>query len=80
MFFSPFCIQRFFFFFCYTPSFTYRYLIIINLHMFYVNCFCLSGFADIPSGPSCPYIVRRGLLGTTVVPVSQKEKEDEETD
>ncbi|KAM9377924.1 uncharacterized protein KZ484_010203 isoform 2-T2 [Pholidichthys leucotaenia] len=39
------------------------------------------GFADIPSGPSCPYIVRRGLLGTTVVPVSQKAvKEQEETD
>ncbi|XP_037531172.1 centromere protein F [Nematolebias whitei] len=40
----------------------------------------MKGFADIPSGPSCPYIVRRGLLGTTVVPVSQKDKEDEETD
>ncbi|XP_047440981.1 centromere protein F [Mugil cephalus] len=41
----------------------------------------MKGFADIPSGPSCPYIVRRGLLGTTVVPVSQKNtKEEEETD
>uniref|UniRef100_A0A1A7XH40 Centromere protein F n=2 Tax=Iconisemion striatum TaxID=60296 RepID=A0A1A7XH40_9TELE len=41
----------------------------------------MKGFADIPSGPSCPYIVRRGLLGTTVVPKSQKEqREDEETD
>ncbi|KAF7228347.1 centromere protein F isoform X2 [Nothobranchius furzeri] len=41
----------------------------------------MKGFADIPSGPSCPYIVRRGLLGTTVVPKSQKEQqEDEETD
>ncbi|XP_028272074.1 centromere protein F-like isoform X1 [Parambassis ranga] len=41
----------------------------------------MKGFADIPSGPSCPYIVRRGLLGTTVVPVSQKDtREEEETD
>ncbi|XP_029021445.1 centromere protein F isoform X2 [Betta splendens] len=40
----------------------------------------MKGFADIPSGPSCPYIVRRGLLGTTVVPASQKEPEEEETD
>ncbi|XP_013861195.1 centromere protein F isoform X2 [Austrofundulus limnaeus] len=40
----------------------------------------MKGFADIPTGPSCPYIVRRGLLGTAVVPVSQKGKEDEETD
>lgn len=40
-----------------------------------------AGFADIPSGPSCPYIVRRGLLGTTVVPVSQKASgQEEETD
>ncbi|XP_070819389.1 centromere protein F isoform X2 [Chaetodon trifascialis] len=41
----------------------------------------MKGFADIPSGPSCPYIVRRGLLGTTVVPAPQKnQKEEEETD
>ncbi|KAM9740399.1 uncharacterized protein ACNS7B_011852 isoform 1-T1 [Menidia menidia] len=42
----------------------------------------MKGFADIPSGPSCPYIVRRGLLGTVVVPRSQKDrqKEEEETD
>lgn len=43
-----------------------------------------AGFADIPSGPSCPYIVRRGLLGTSVVPVSQKDQgqgqDQEETD
>ncbi|XP_038142474.1 centromere protein F isoform X1 [Cyprinodon tularosa] len=40
----------------------------------------MKGFADIPSGPSCPYIVRRGLLGT-VQPLSEKERqEDEETD
>lgn len=38
------------------------------------------GFADIPSGPACPYIVRRGLLGTAVVPVSQKDAEQDETD
>ncbi|XP_068571065.1 centromere protein F isoform X2 [Cebidichthys violaceus] len=41
----------------------------------------MKGFADIPSGPSCPYIVRRGLLGTTVVPVPQKDqRQEEETD
>ncbi|XP_033830563.1 centromere protein F [Periophthalmus magnuspinnatus] len=41
----------------------------------------MKGFADIPSGPSCPYIVRRGLLGTTVVPVPPKNTtEAEETD
>ncbi|XP_076595605.1 uncharacterized protein LOC143326029 isoform X2 [Chaetodon auriga] len=41
----------------------------------------MKGFADIPSGPSCPYIVRRGLLGTTVVPAPQKnQREEEETD
>ncbi|XP_071362910.1 centromere protein F isoform X2 [Trachinotus anak] len=41
----------------------------------------MKGFADIPSGPSCPYIVRRGLLGTTVVPVHQKDPgQEEETD
>ncbi|XP_040028905.2 uncharacterized protein LOC120817121 isoform X2 [Gasterosteus aculeatus] len=41
----------------------------------------MKGFADIPSGPSCPYIVRRGLLGTTVVPVAPKDqRHEEETD
>ncbi|XP_070693100.1 centromere protein F isoform X2 [Pempheris klunzingeri] len=40
----------------------------------------MKGFADIPSGPSCPYIVRRGLLGTTVVPVPPKDQRQEETD
>nr|XP_020451374.1 centromere protein F-like isoform X1 [Monopterus albus]XP_020451384.1 centromere protein F-like isoform X1 [Monopterus albus]XP_020451394.1 centromere protein F-like isoform X1 [Monopterus albus]XP_020451403.1 centromere protein F-like isoform X1 [Monopterus albus]XP_020451412.1 centromere protein F-like isoform X1 [Monopterus albus]XP_020451421.1 centromere protein F-like isoform X1 [Monopterus albus] len=41
----------------------------------------MKGFADIPSGPSCPYIVRRGLLGTTIVPVPQKDQgQEEETD
>ncbi|KAM4732911.1 uncharacterized protein FYW61_008532 isoform 2-T4 [Anableps anableps] len=40
----------------------------------------MKGFADIPTGPACPYIVRRGLLGT-VQPLSKKEpQEDEETD
>ncbi|XP_054890290.1 centromere protein F [Poeciliopsis prolifica] len=40
----------------------------------------MKGFADIPTGPSCPYIVRRGLLGT-VQPLSKKEpREDGETD
>nr|XP_046262160.1 centromere protein F isoform X2 [Scatophagus argus] len=40
----------------------------------------MKGFADIPSGPSCPYIVRRGLLGTSVVPGPQKKQEQEEMD
>ncbi|XP_068445039.1 centromere protein F [Clinocottus analis] len=41
----------------------------------------MKGFADIPSGPSCPYIVRRGLLGTSVLPVPQKDQiPEEETD
>lgn len=40
----------------------------------------MKGFADIPTGPSCPYIVRRGLLGTTVVPAANKDTGDEETD
>ncbi|XP_010737488.3 centromere protein F isoform X2 [Larimichthys crocea] len=40
----------------------------------------MKGFADIPSGPSCPYIVRRGLLGTTVIPATQKDQGQEETD
>ncbi|XP_041846051.1 centromere protein F isoform X2 [Melanotaenia boesemani] len=41
----------------------------------------MKGFADIPTGPSCPYIVRRGLLGTAVVPVSQNDpQKEEETD
>lgn len=41
----------------------------------------MKGFADIPTGPSCPYIVRRGLLGTAAVPVPQRNvAEAEETD
>ncbi|XP_026186422.1 centromere protein F isoform X2 [Mastacembelus armatus] len=41
----------------------------------------MKGFADIPTGASCPYIVRRGLLGTTVIPVPQKDPgQEEETD
>ncbi|XP_077466311.1 uncharacterized protein LOC144082787 isoform X2 [Stigmatopora argus] len=41
----------------------------------------MKGFADIPTGPSCPYIVRRGLLGTVVVPLIHKEANPEdETD
>ncbi|XP_077589119.1 uncharacterized protein LOC144207498 isoform X2 [Stigmatopora nigra] len=41
----------------------------------------MKGFADIPTGPSCPYIVRRGLLGTAVVPIIPKEANPEdETD
>uniref|UniRef100_UPI003AAF454C uncharacterized protein isoform X1 n=2 Tax=Centroberyx TaxID=88664 RepID=UPI003AAF454C len=41
----------------------------------------MKGFADIPSGPSCPYIVRRGLLGTAAVPLPQNDPgQREETD
>lgn len=43
-----------------------------------VACVCAPGFADIPTGPSCPYIVRRGLLGTAVVPGPQKPPDQEE--
>lgn len=31
------------------------------------------GFADIPSGLGCPYIVRRGLLGTAAMPRPQRD-------
>ncbi|XP_036424481.1 centromere protein F-like isoform X2 [Colossoma macropomum] len=33
----------------------------------------MKGFADIPSGPACPYVLRRGLLGTDALPVSLRE-------
>ncbi|XP_017545326.1 centromere protein F isoform X2 [Pygocentrus nattereri] len=33
----------------------------------------MKGFADIPSGPACPYVLRRGLLGTDSLPVSLRE-------
>ncbi|XP_029470654.1 centromere protein F-like isoform X2 [Rhinatrema bivittatum] len=29
------------------------------------------GFADIPTGPACPYVLRRGLLGSSVVTKGQ---------
>lgn len=35
------------------------------------------GFADIPSGPACPYVLRRGLLGTSAVPLPEREEENE---
>ncbi|XP_053361917.1 centromere protein F [Clarias gariepinus] len=41
----------------------------------------MKGFADIPSGPACPYVLRRGLLGTDALPISLRESplpEDEE--
>ncbi|MBN3302403.1 CENPF protein, partial [Amia calva] len=31
----------------------------------------MKGFADIPSGPACPYVLRRGLLGTATLPSLQ---------
>ncbi|XP_034036763.1 centromere protein F isoform X4 [Thalassophryne amazonica] len=37
----------------------------------------MKGFASIPSDPACPYIVRRALLGTAVVPIPQKETVEE---
>uniref|UniRef100_A0A4W5NJY3 Si:dkeyp-115e12.6 n=1 Tax=Hucho hucho TaxID=62062 RepID=A0A4W5NJY3_9TELE len=33
----------------------------------------MKGFADIPSGPACPYIVRRGLLGTDAMPFPRRD-------
>ncbi|XP_066505845.1 centromere protein F [Hoplias malabaricus] len=33
----------------------------------------MKGFADIPSGLACPYVLRRGLLGTDALPVSLRE-------
>lgn len=42
----------------------------------------MKGFADIPSGPACPYVLRRGLLGTDAVPLPRREatpqKEDDD--
>ncbi|XP_076877844.1 uncharacterized protein LOC143526922 isoform X2 [Brachyhypopomus gauderio] len=29
----------------------------------------MKGFADIPMGPACPYVLRRGLLGTNSLPL-----------
>ncbi|XP_062856467.1 centromere protein F isoform X2 [Trichomycterus rosablanca] len=44
----------------------------------------MKGFADIPSGPACPYVLRRGLLGTDALPLSLREpllkEDDEDTD
>ncbi|XP_041929425.1 centromere protein F-like [Alosa sapidissima] len=35
----------------------------------------MKGFADIPSGPACPYVLRRGLLGTPAVALPAREVE-----
>ncbi|XP_067313124.1 centromere protein F isoform X2 [Pseudorasbora parva] len=40
----------------------------------------MKGFADIPSGPACPYVLRRGLLGTDAVPLPRREAPPEEED
>ncbi|XP_056327752.1 centromere protein F isoform X2 [Danio aesculapii] len=32
----------------------------------------MKGFADIPSGPACPYVLRRGLLGTDAMPLPRR--------
>ncbi|XP_051774258.1 centromere protein F isoform X2 [Ctenopharyngodon idella] len=40
----------------------------------------MKGFADIPSGPACPYVLRRGLLGTDAVPLPRREATPQEED
>ncbi|TFK12015.1 Centromere protein F [Platysternon megacephalum] len=44
----------------------------------------MKGFADIPSGPSCPYVLRRGLLGSTplaqLAPKAEPEEDPAEPD
>ncbi|TRY90108.1 hypothetical protein DNTS_031602 [Danionella cerebrum] len=40
----------------------------------------MKGFADIPSGPACPYVLRRGLLGTTAMPLPCREATPPEED
>ncbi|XP_026991402.2 centromere protein F isoform X2 [Tachysurus fulvidraco] len=40
----------------------------------------MKGFADIPSGPACPYVLRRGLLGTDALPISIREPPVSEAD
>ncbi|XP_073676653.1 uncharacterized protein [Garra rufa] len=40
----------------------------------------MKGFADIPSGPACPYVLRRGLLGTDAMPLPRKEATPQEED
>ncbi|XP_039504714.1 centromere protein F isoform X2 [Pimephales promelas] len=38
----------------------------------------MKGFADIPSGPACPYVLRRGLLGTDALPLPRREATPQE--
>ncbi len=38
------------------------------------------GFADIPSGRACPYVLRRGLLGTDAMPLPRRETTPQEED
>ncbi|KAL1261690.1 hypothetical protein QQF64_006955 [Cirrhinus molitorella] len=40
----------------------------------------MKGFADIPSGPACPYVLRRGLLGTDAMPLPRRETSPQEED
>ncbi|KAK1804140.1 hypothetical protein P4O66_020179 [Electrophorus voltai] len=40
----------------------------------------MKGFADIPMGPACPYVLRRGLLGTDALPLSLREPTLKETE
>ncbi|KAK7140982.1 hypothetical protein R3I93_015203 [Phoxinus phoxinus] len=40
----------------------------------------MKGFADIPSGPACPYVLRRGLLGTDALPLPRREATPPEED
>ncbi|XP_051514170.1 golgin subfamily A member 4-like isoform X2 [Myxocyprinus asiaticus] len=38
----------------------------------------MKGFADIPSGPACPYVLRRGLLGTVAMLLPRREATPQE--
>lgn len=44
------------------------------------DVFVSIGFADIPSGPACPYVLRRGLLGTAAMPLPLKEATPQDED
>lgn len=52
----------------------------LMLLMFEISSFLSIGFADIPSGPACPYVLRRGLLGTDAMPLPLKEAKPQEED
>ncbi|KAJ1108550.1 hypothetical protein NDU88_005926 [Pleurodeles waltl] len=35
----------------------------------------MKGFADIPTGPACPYVLRRGLLGSAIAAIPKRSPE-----